>query len=275
MKKTTLYQLHSYEPTQMMSYVLHTKHDKLIVIDGGNTVDGVHLLDFLHNLSGKKPVIEAWLFTHAHSDHINAFMDIIRNHHEAVEIKNICYCFPDAAFIDANEPNEAHTIHEFEELLPLFSPLVTFLHEGDTFTFDDITFDVLYTTKPCFTTNAINNSSTVLRMTAEGQRTVFLGDLGVEAGQYLLEKYGADGLHADICQMAHHGQNGVTRDVYAAIAPKVCLWTTPQWLWDNDCGKGYNTHIWQTVTVQGWMRELGVQQHLICKDGTQSIELPC
>ena len=75
---------------------------------------------------------------------------------------------------------------------------------------------------------------------------------------------------ADICQMAHHGQNGATKEFYEAVRPEVCFWCAPNWLWDNNAGKGFNTHIWKTVEVRGWMEELGVKQNIVLKDGTQS-----
>ena len=80
-------------------------------------------------------------------------------------------------------------------------------------------------------------------------------------------------LKADICQMAHHGQNGCDRAFYEAVSPEICLWCTPLWLWNNDRGKGFNTHIWKTVTVRGWMDEIGVKTNLKICDGTQVLEL--
>ena len=43
-------------------------------------------------------------------------------------------------------------------------------------------------------------------------------------------------------------------------------------MWDNDRGKGFNTHIYQTVIVRGWMEALGVKKHYVIKDGDQVIE---
>ena len=82
-----------------------------------------------------------------------------------------------------------------------------------------------------------------------------------------------DKLKADYVQMAHHGQNGVDKPFYEAVNPTACLWCTPQWLWDNDAGKGFNTHCWKTVTVRGWMDELGVKEHYVMKDGLHEIKL--
>ncbi len=61
--------------------------------------------------------------------------------------------------------------------------------------------------------------------------------------------------------MAHHGQNGVTKEVYQAIDPDVCFFNCPEWLWNNDKGTGYNTGNWKTVEVRGWMEELGTTNY--------------
>ncbi len=74
-------------------------------------------------------------------------------------------------------------------------------------------------------------------------------------------------------QIAHHGQNGVTKQFYEAVNPKGCLWGTPDWLWNNDIGQGYNTHSYKTIEVRGWMTELGVKEHYIMMNGTQILEL--
>ena len=122
--------------------------------------------------------------------------------------------------------------------------------------------------------NVCNNASLVFRMELGGKSVLFTGDCGVEAGQKILRLWKDTGLlHCDICQMAHHGQNGCDRAFYEAVSPTTCLWCTPEWLWNNDNGKGYNTHFWQTVVVRGWMDELGVKDHYVTMNGTQVVAL--
>ena len=107
-------------------------------------------------------------------------------------------------------------------------------------------------------------------MTLGGKTALFLADCGAEAGNKILAKYaGTDMLDCDICQMAHHGQQGVTKEFYEAVRPEICLWCAPRWLWENDAGKGFNTHVFKTVEVREWMQELGVKKNYIDMDGTQ------
>ena len=108
--------------------------------------------------------------------------------------------------------------------------------------------------------------------TSTGKRIVIAsGDLGTEGGQRLLELYGTQ-LKCDVLQMAHHGSFGVSKRVYAALFPAVCLWPAPDWLYDNDPGSGYNTGPWQTVTVRRWMEDFGakISYSLITWDGCYS-----
>ena len=120
----------------------------------------------------------------------------------------------------------------------------------------------------------INNTSVVFMLTLGGKKMLFLGDAEPEEGARLLALYkGTDKLKADYVQMAHHGQGGVERDVYEEISPTACFWCTPDWLWNNDAGGGFNTHTWKTVIVRGWMEELGVKEHYVLMDGTQKVEI--
>lgn len=98
---------------------------------------------------------------------------------------------------------------------------------------------------------------------------MFLGDAGVEAGNSLVKTYGDD-LKSDMVQMAHHGQAGVNKNVYAKIDPKVCLWPIPSWVWEN------TNNQFQTNYTKKWIfEELQVKHHYISGlYGTESIEFP-
>lgn len=258
---------------QMNSFIIKTQTGELVVIDGGYRGEYTHLLEQLRKISGKsKPQVAGWFLSHAHMDHIDCFMEIIENHSDSIEILNVYYNFPSIQFMEKNEPLEAHTLQEFYSLLPHFAASSVIVTEGDCYEIGGALFEILYSPNPTWTNNAANNSSIVIRLTLGEQTIMFLGDLGEEAGNQLLNKYGTS-LKSDYCQMAHHGQAGVTKQVYQMIAPSYCIWCTPLWLWDNDTGNGYNTYIFKTIEVRNWMEELGVKKHYVMKDGDQVIEL--
>ncbi len=271
--KNTIYMLAPVNGVQMNSFIITTADGKVIVIDGGFRCDAEKLISRLKEITGNNtPHIDAWFFSHAHCDHIDAFMEIIEKHPDELSFDRVYYNFPSVKYFEAYENHEAHTVAEFYALLPEFADKVCIVSQYDVYDIGDARFEILYSPDPDFTHNAINNSSIVFKMTLGGKTVMFLGDLGIEGGNKLLRLHG-ERLKSDYCQMAHHGQNGVTKEVYEAIAPTGCFWCAPKWLWDNDAGLGFNTHVFQTVTVRGWMDELGVKEHYVIKDGDQTVEL--
>ena len=83
---------------------------------------------------------------------------------------------------------------------------------------------------------------------------IFLGDSYLEASKEILNNH-YDELNSYAVQMAHHGQNGVSKEVYDAIDPKICFYNCPKWLYDNDNGNGYNSGSFQSLTVQSWIED--------------------
>lgn len=270
-----MYQLAQQSHTQMMSYLIVSRDGSIIVIDGGTRQDADYLFNLLKKVSGKgKPHISAWFLTHAHSDHINAFLELFRNKHYSFSVERIYHHFPTAEFIKENEPNSFHTIKDFLDLLPVFEEKITVVEKGDIITVDNISFEVLYTTDPLFTQNAVNNSSTVINMISEDVSVLFLGDLGFEGGEKLIKTNTSDKIKSDIVELAHHGQSGVGFEVYEAISPSLAMWCTPLWLWENNRGsEGPGTGPWKIDETRSWLDRLNVEEHIIAKDGTYKIIL--
>ena len=260
----------THQTCQMMGYILQADDGTLCCIDGGMTADAEYMLRMLKKVGGEKPRIKYWFLSHAHLDHCDAFLALHSRMGTDFELEHPVYTFPAAKDVSEHEKMYEDTAISFEKLRPEHIEPKT----GDVFDLGSgAKMQVLQTWIPEETTNLINNSSTVFQLEADGVKVIFLGDLGAEGGKRLLNAYGAN-LKCDIVQMAHHGQNGVERDVYAAMQPEMCLWNTPGWLWHNTIdplypGKG----PWKTLEVRRWMEELGAQRHVITRDGTWEITL--
>lgn len=264
---------------QMQSIIITTEGGKVIAIDGGRRENADYFIEYLKEITGQDvPVIDAWFLTHAHNDHLPTFFEIIQNRTSEVVVGTIYYNLPSIQYytrIPGEEDEDgAETTRKFFELLPIFADRVCVASGGDTYEIGDAKFEILYSAETDIETNICNNASLVFKMTLGGKTVMFTGDCGVEAGNKILARYGDSGiLKCDVCQMAHHGQEGCSREFYEAVAPTECLWCTPDWLWNNDRGKGFNTHIYQTVEVRGWMEAIGVKKNYVTMDGTQVCQL--
>ncbi len=263
--KTELYQLTETSPF-MMGFVFITKENHAVVIDGGRTED-VPLL--LKHIGGRR--VSAWFLTHPHDDHIDAFIDIIKNHRDEVEIDAVYYHFPPAAFISKHEHYEVHTISEFCGIEPMIADIRHVVRMGDVIEVDEVRFEILFQFNPIFQSNAVNDSSIVIKATTPNKTVLFLGDLGPEAGDELLRLQG-DNLKADLVQMAHHGHMCISSDVYMMVNPEACLWCAPGWLYEEK-PDFIRERMYGTKMTRMWMDRMGVKTHYVTKDGTQRIEL--
>lgn len=265
----TIVQLKNNAHRQMMGYVLRTKN-KSIVIDGGLSEDTQNLIDYINKIGGGK--VDYWFITHPHEDHATAFLDIVEN--TDINIGKIYITLNDLEWYKQYEPQRIEEIKRFFNVIQnsRIKDNVEEVTLNQKIQIDNLNCEILGVKNPEITTNAINNSSMVIKMKINNKSILFLGDTGKESGEKLLENQ-KDKLESDIVQMAHHGQSGADKSLYGVIKPKICLWPTPDWLWDNDSGEGYNTGNWKTLETREWMKELNVKTNYIEKDGNISFRV--
>lgn len=268
-KSFTLWQLPEQTHSQMMSYAIRTAGGKLIVIDGGTEGDADYLRKFIVEQGGH---VDVWFFTHPHSDHVGAPIEILKDP-KGITVDKIYASNLKVSEVQKYEPSSAHTQAEIDAVVKETNRRMIELTLGAKLIIDGVHFDILGIKNPEIHANYINNSSIVMRVWDAEKSVIFLGDLGPEGGSKLLAGPYGKKLKSDYCQMAHHGQSGVRGDVYQAIQPKYCLWTTPKWLWENDQGGGYDTGPWTTMETRKWADELQVKRNYATwKDGLVKID---
>ncbi|MBN2307662.1 MAG: MBL fold metallo-hydrolase [Candidatus Hydrogenedentes bacterium] len=263
-----LWQLPNQTSTQMMSYVIRTVRGKVIVIDGGNEGDAPYLREFVAGLGN---TVAAWFVTHPHSDHVDALGVILRDP-KGMEIGPIYGSMPDEAWMAAHASEaEQDTWQRFHKALAQAGREVTELELGQELAIDGLRIEILGVKNPEITANPVNNQSLVMRVSDKAKSVLFTADLGVEGGEKLLASAYAERLHADYCQMAHHGQNGVSEAFYQKVNPSYCLWPAPKWLYENDNGGGKGSGPWRTLEVRAWMDKLPIQAHFPMCEGLKEI----
>lgn len=263
-------------PYQMFGAVIVTERSTL-VLDGGLEEDANELFAVLQREGRGR--VDAWFFTHPHHDHLGAFMALQRSHPELF-VGAIYHRFPSREILRLCPAHKAHGGIErqmWEDVWDLFEGALKekthVLSLGETFSFDEVSLTVLRVMDPTYDTkkNFVNNSSAVFRLDTPRTRVLFLGDLGTRGGEDLMAALPAEELYADYTQMAHHGQKGVNRAFYEYVKPRRCIWPTPEKIWDNVGEGGPGTGKWDTAETRAWMREMGVTEHIIEKDGTQTV----
>lgn len=262
-----LTQLKANSNRQMMGYIIKTSTDKVIIIDGGTTEDAPNLINHINRLGGK---VDIWFITHPHSDHAGAIEKVVKE--TEIPIEKIYYTANNIEWYIQYTPERAYEAENFYYTIQnkRVKDKVEEVTLNQKIKIDFINCEVLGIKNPEITEDGFNNSSMVLKMNLPETSILFLGDTGEESGDKLLENQ-KDKLKSDIVQVAHHGQNGAKESLYQVIQAKICLWPTPEWIWNNNLGKGENTGPFTTFETREWMKKLQVKKHIIEKDGDITI----
>lgn len=206
------------------SFVIQLKNKHFIVSDGGMPCECPYLLDYLESLApeGEKPIVEAWIFSHGHSDHCGvmaAFFDN-KEYVDRIYVEGVYY----------NEPNDSVTALDEGARITLSwikgavgrlktrtgtHPQLYRPQTGQRYYFNDITMDIVLAQEQLPLENYsgdFNDSSTWCMFTIEGQKCLFCGD-GEKGGmRFLMEAYDKEYLTVDVFTLMHHGFN--TRDEF-------------------------------------------------------------
>ena len=268
MNKTKMFVITETSPF-MMSYVIITEAGNCVIVDGGRPED-VPLLR--EKVKGRK--IKAWFLTHPHFDHISAFNQLVKDGDADFDFEKVYYNFPDInTFVSKDGYEDWESLQNFNAILPKIKDKAQVVRTGDEIQIDELKVEILYhyEEKYFFVKPNLNDTSIVFRVTTPRSSVMFLGDLGPEGGDILVEQ-GEEKLRAEYCQMAHHGHGCVGPDVYMHIQPRVCIWNAPAWLWEEDGGL-QDYRCYGTKRTRFWMEKIGVKEHIVTANGTAEIEL--
>lgn len=253
-----------------MGYFIRTKNNELIFIDGGRDIDSDLVMFYINKYGNGK--VKHWFITHAHSDHVGALCDLLVKENN-LEIENIyCSLLSDEWYKEHDKRGYESEHRLLENISNSKIKNIINCQEGQVINIDNIKCDIIRIANPNITNSDNGNeSSMVFKFTAEdvNKSIIFLGDSFLKASKELLEK--PKKLKANAVQMAHHGQNGVTKEVYDAISPEVCFYNSPKWLWNNDNGGGEGSGPWKTLVVRNeWMKDKNVINY-VAFEGDQTV----
>ena len=247
-----------------LSTLVRSPSGRLVMVDGGWGADGEFLLGELKRLGGE---VDTWFLTHAHSDHYRVLGEIVKKPGcGGLKIGRVVHNFVPLDFIAEVSPSSLSHVEAFLGDLAKSGLKVERPAVGQVYDFGEgLSFECLNDYDLSMRRDAINNSSICYRVTNAGKSILVTGDVSVEMGAKMVRTLPPEKLKSDVCFLAHHGQAGADKAFYAAVRPEVCIWPTPQWLWDNDFGgtHGPGSGTFLTNYVKCWMQDLGVKRQIL------------
>ena len=237
---------------------------KFIIYDGGYYANN-ELYNTLVKLAGDNDIIiAAWIISHPHPDHEQAFDVFLKNHAKDVRIETVMYNFTSAS--DAYGTSE--TIKPYIEQYLDGKTVVVKPHTGQIYNFGNSTVEILHTVED-FMPKAVtdlNWSTMVVRVTVEGKSTLLLGDAYDDVAPFLTKTYGSY-LKSDMVQLAHHGTYPGTEALYSNINAQILFWPSDE----ANAKKRYGSSGHESLT-----KAISVAKDIyLASEGTVTLTIPC
>lgn len=225
----------------MLTIIIKLLDGRFLVIDGSVYSNTDHIYDELckQNVRDGKPVVAAWMFSHAHGDHVGGFIGILEKYADKVDVQSVIHNFPGEHIYGNNQnymegmPNRegdymtdrSNKIHRLMgENMP--SGKFAIAHAGQTFEYPGVKLEVLMTSENIYKTRMFdtNMSSVVYMLTMPGGKMLALGD-AVDAESKLLRRIYGKALKCDAVVLAHHAYNGGDEEMYHYAGAKAAIWS--------------------------------------------------
>ncbi len=232
---------------QGMCYSLVNRADgTLILVDGGNPGNADRVRRIIDENGGR---VAAWFLTHYHDDHIGAFNALYGKYRDRIGTIYVNPLDWDTFEPIARDWDTPEAFRSFLDQTAGADNVVT-LYRNDELDIDGIhirVFNAFDDHVRELSGDWANDSSLVMKFSFSEDSLLIMGDLsrgGVSLGQYLLDAYGAEALHADYIQAGHHGNWGQPIGFYAALKPRVIFQDAPEWLMTGEQYDAKDLRAW-------------------------------
>lgn len=231
--------------------VIQLEDGSFVIVDSGRAKGASetqnHDAEILFNfLNSKKPSSHAkpkviWMFTHAHSDHINMARDnFFTRYKNQIDLQLVLSNFPDFTVLEKYLPSGAtwgessvqsayantvsSTLNAAKNKFPS-AKFYTF-HTGEIIYLPGCEIEIIHTQEDYYLNGFknVNDTSCVFRFTIQGRTFMVYGDTTARVNEHIYDRY-ENYLKVDILQISHHGVNAcMPLEILKASDPDICLW---------------------------------------------------
>ncbi len=242
------------------------------IVDSGHYFqmnDNDRLYSFLRERTpnGEKTVINGWLITHTHTDHVSKLLDFLKYNTENIEIEGFYLNLLSKDYKIEDWGKEEQYFNELTRntLEKLRSIPKYKLQSGQSFKIRELSFDVLCTHEDVFPEKItdFNDSSSVISVTVENSKIFIPGDASSLESD-ILERRFKENLKCDVVQIAHHGHSGLSEKVYEYLNAETAVFPITRIKFDEELPR---------LSANRKAIELS-KQYFISSDGTIKIPLP-
>ena len=207
---------------EALSYMLKTKNNYIVMIDGGNYEDSEHLEDVLMQNGG---VVTHWYITLAHNQNFGALQKIIEKGN--IKVENVYISFNDIEWYKKYESDRVLPILEFLSVMDEKKQNYAEIPANYEIEFDGWYITVLNWKNPEFNGEYAGfNQSMILKINNMYKSVIFMGNSANQAGEFFKDNH-LDELKCDAVQVSNNGSQFVNNEIYQKMKPKYLLISVP------------------------------------------------
>ena len=207
---------------EALSYMLKTKNNYIVMIDGGNYEDSEHLEEVLMQNGG---VVSHWYITLAHNQNFGALQKIIEN--GKVQVENVYISFNEIDWYKEYESDRILPILEFLSVMDGKNQRYAEIPANYEIQFDDWYISILNWKNPDFNGDYAGfNQSMILKVNNMYKSVIFMGDSANQAGNFFKDNH-LDEIVCDAVQVSNNGEQFIDNEVYQQMRPKYLLMSVP------------------------------------------------
>ena len=261
-----------------MCFIFRLSNGKFFVVDSGINKQGSYtssakwIYNTLYKLAGEpadgKIVVQGWLITHIHSDHIGGLYDMAKDSSitSKLTIEQLIHNEPTD---DITKELEGLTDSSANKIWTWMNTIINGFgiksvvkaHPGQVFHFADAKVNVLISQDAVLEKKAdmknTNELSVVTQIEFNGKKILMLGDALKIENNFLATVYGKN-LKSDILQAAHHGLNDTGADTAAGnpdgvnqlCAPSITLFASG---YDSVAGGDKLEYVTKRASVNNYL----------------------
>ena len=214
-----------------MCLLVQCPDNSFFVVDSGhyfqmNDNDRLHSFMRERTPAGEKIVINGWLVTHTHSDHISKLSDFLKYNCDDVVIEGFYMNFLSENYVSEDWGREENEMGlRFRQQLAQLKNIPKHkIHTGQRLYIRNLVLDVLCTQEDIHPQKIedFNDSSVVVMLAAENTKIFIPGDASEKCSEILEQRFG-DKLKCDIVQISHHGHSGLSEKVYEYLHADIAV----------------------------------------------------
>ena len=230
----TVTQYASAENSQIMFYTIEDNKGRFAIVDGGLQSDTEQVWNAIRR---HKRHVDAWIITHPHPDHTDAFNRLMQDPPGEFTVDTIYLpeVNPDAYEEKQKSYDVISSYYEQTEVTKDLDNVI-YVHENDQFDLIGLEMKVISSwdaNVDALPDHLPNNGSIMFRISGNEQSMLFCADVQKEMEPYILPEHEED-LKADYVQCGHHGNWGLNKEFYDHVGASVAFMDSPEWLFDPD-----------------------------------------